>query len=104
MTLGTATGLGPDETLIRTEEPATTTTPAFGACAVTWFACCDELTCTTLGWSWRRVSSATAALRDLPTRLGTVTFGLPLETRIVTIDPRGASYPAPGPAGRRSPA
>ena len=96
MTLGTATGFGPDETLIRTEEPATTTTPGFGFWAVTWFACCEELTCTTLGSSCRRVSSATAASRDLPTRLGTVTFGLPLETRIVTIDPRGCFVPGSG--------
>ena len=91
MTLGTATGFGPDETLIRTEEPGDDDDARLRVLRRDLVRLLvEELTCTTLGSSVaRRVSSATAASRDLPTRLGTVTFGLPLETRIVTIDPRG---------------
>ena len=88
--------MGPDETLIRTDAPASTTTPGCGFCAVTWFAGFAELTCTTFATRSRCVSSATAASRDLPTSEGTVTFGLPLETRIVTIDPFCSFVPASG--------
>ena len=81
---------------MRTEEPATSTTPGRGFCAVTMPDWRSEFTSTTVASSRRVVSSATAASRDLPTSDGTVTFGFPLETRIVTIDPFWSCVPGSG--------
>src|SRR6187200_1944515 len=95
-TFGTATGFGPEETLIRTDAPAVTTTPGRGSCAVTTFGGRSEGTDTTFASRPLVVSSATAASRDSPTREGTVTFGFPLDTRIVTSDPFGSLVPSSG--------
>ena len=92
---GTATGFGPFETLIRTFEPATSTVPGCGSCAVTVSAGWAELTPTA------RVEPALRQLRDgfvgvLPTTSGTVTFGFPVETRIVTMLPSREARPRLG--------
>ena len=83
-TLGTATGAGPFETLIRTELPTTSFVPAFGSCAVTWFAGVFELTPCTSGFRCSAFSWLTASDSCWPTSVGTATFGFPVEIQIVT--------------------
>jgi hypothetical protein len=87
-TFGTGIGLGPLETLIRTCVPSTTISPAFGACAVTELTSSPELISTTRKRKFASRSAATASSRLRPTTLGTCTFGLPLETKMVTKLPR----------------
>ena len=75
-TLGTVTGLGPLDTLIRTCVPSTTTVPALGDWAVTEPSSRSELTSTTWATSPARVSSATASSLVCPTTLGIGDLGL----------------------------
>ena len=96
ITAGTATGFGPLDTLTRTEAPSTTILPGGGSCAVTMSDCLSDGTSWTSASSPRLVSSFTAVSRDLPTSDGTLTFFLPLETRIVTMLPFGCREPATG--------
>src|SRR5205807_9899529 len=96
ITGGTATGARPFETLILTVVPSITFVPAFGACAVTVPAGCDEWISTTFGWSCRAASAAAASVDECPTTFGTIHFRLPVETVIVTVLPLSSFSPADG--------
>src|SRR5579864_3758733 len=95
-TFATAIGCGPFETLIRTLCPTGSFVPCGGSCAVTTPAGLLELTPCTSGFRCSRVSAATASVDCSPTRLGTVAFGRPVDTQMVTSLPFGCRLPASG--------
>src|SRR5690348_3391803 len=84
-TFGTATGFGPFETLTRTEVFHSTTAPAGGAVASTVFAGLSELISKSLYFRCACVSAAVASAAFVPTVSGTCVFGLPFETKSVTV-------------------
>ena len=93
---GTAMGFGPCETLIRTVSPLTSRVPAFGNWPVTVPDSLSELIRCTLAFSPRSVSAATASVACWPITPGTVTFGLPLDTRMTTVLPLSMRSPGAG--------
>src|SRR6266446_9996935 len=95
-TFATAIGCGPFETLIRTDCPTGIFVPSGGSWAVTSPVGLLELTPCTSGFRCSRVSAATASVDCWPTRFGTVDFGKPLDTQIVTALPFVCRLPAIG--------
>ncbi len=103
VTFGTTTGAGPLATLTRTVDPLTAGLPGPGAVAVTWPAVPPGTVCTS-GVKPASLSAWTASPCDLPSRLGTSTIGLPVETQIVTSLPLATSLPSAGSCLKTSPA
>ena len=95
-TFATAIGCGPFETLIRTVCPTVIFVPSGGSCAVTSPDGLLEFTPCTSAFRCSRVSAATASVDCWPTRPGTVAFGKPVDTQIVTALPFGCRLPAIG--------
>ena len=96
ITFGTVTGFGPFETLTRTVEPSISSVPAFGAVASTVLTGWSELTETTLAFSPALTRSETAWSLLWPTTSGTLVFGGPVETTIVTKLPFSVRSPGCG--------
>src|SRR6266581_433858 len=96
MTFGTATGVGPFDTLIRTFVPWTTFVPGDGSCAVTTFGFAPPGTPCSSGTRFAALSAATASVELCPRTSGTATFGLPVETQIVTSLPFACRLPGFG--------
>ena len=81
---------------IRTFVPTTTSVPSFGSDAVTVSALTfDWISCTS-GTSPACFNAAIASADLSPFNVGIVTFGLPLDTKIVTFEPFGWRVPAVG--------
>src|SRR6266567_7105571 len=80
MTFGTATGVGPFETLRRTRESCSTETPAIGDCETTSPCGLSDSTVTVLHLRLAAWSAAKASSSFLPTTSGTWVFGAPVET------------------------
>src|SRR5438034_5320211 len=93
---GTLIGAGPLETLIRTREPLTIWVPGGGSWPVTVFGGLLECTEKTFAFKPAFVSVLTASASVFPRTLGTVTFGLPVETWTSTLLPFATLFPAFG--------
>ncbi len=95
-TPGTVTGVGPLETLIRTFVPETTCVPTFGSDAVTSSAGVVDWTSCTSGTRCTAFSALIASSDFRPFSVGTATFGLPVDTKMVTSFPFDCLWPAGG--------
>src|SRR5256885_5339880 len=94
-TLGTAAVCGPLETFTRTFDPFGTDCPAAGSVAVTTSAVLPGTMYFT-GFSPAFTRSACAFVHGSPLTAGTVTFGGPVETQIVTVPPLSTFVPGLG--------
>ena len=95
-TLGTPTGFGPRDTLIRTFAACATFVPAFGSCAITRPAGLSDWISNTCGWRRAARIVAIASLSFKSFTSGTVAFGRPAETRMRTPLPFVIFSPAGG--------
>ena len=82
-------------TLTRTFEPFGTRSPPAGSVAVTWSFVSPGTMCST-GFSPALTSACCASGHFWPLTVGTVTFGGPVETQIVTVPPFSSFEPAAG--------
>src|SRR5437660_2335701 len=94
-TLGTVAVAGPLHTFTRTFDPFGTRCPADGSVAVTWPFVSPGTRCST-GCSPALTRVCCATVHCWPLTVGTVTFGGPVETQIVTVPPLSTFAPAPG--------
>ena len=86
----------PFETLMRTVSPSPTSSPAGGFCATTWPAGASDGTSKTFAWRPTSLSSAFASSSLSPTRSGTSTRPVPLETLTCTGASASTRSPAAG--------
>src|SRR5581483_6739462 len=96
VTSGTGIGLAPRETLMRTCVPFTTLSPGDGNWPVTVSGSAGEKMRTTCGFRPTAASASTASVTLRLRTSGTVTFGLPVETLSVTVEPLPTFEPPPG--------